>query len=37
MQNSYGFRQVYSLHLNILDGDLAANRPEPVGTLEVRS
>ena len=26
-QNSWGFRQVYSLHLNILNRDLAANCP----------
>ena len=26
-QNSWGFRQVYSLHLNIMDRDLAANCP----------
>ena len=35
-QNSCGFRQVYSLHLNIiLDKDLAANRPDPVRILDV--
>ena len=26
-QNSWGFRQVYSFHLNIMDRDLAANCP----------
>ena len=26
-QNSWGFRQVYSLHLNIMNRDLAANCP----------
>ena len=26
-QNSWGFRQVYSLNLNIMDKDLAANCP----------
>ena len=26
-QNSWGFRQVYSLHLNIMDRNLAANCP----------
>ena len=26
-QNSWGFRQVYSLHLNIMDRDFAANCP----------
>ena len=26
-QNSWGFRQVYSLHLNIMDRDLAATLP----------
>ena len=25
--NSWGFRQVYSLHLNTMDRDLAANCP----------
>ena len=31
-QNSCGFRQIYSLHLNALDGDLATLRPQPVRT-----
>ena len=26
-RNSWGFRQVYGLHLNIMDKDLAANCP----------
>ena len=33
--NSCGFRQVYSLHLNIIGRDLAANRPDPVRILDV--
>ena len=34
-QNSCGFRQVYSLPLNIIDRDLAANRPDPFRILDV--
>ena len=34
-QNRCGFRQVYSLPLNIIDRDLAANRPDPVRILDV--
>ena len=33
--NSCEFRQVYSLHLNIIDRDLPANRPDPVRILDV--
>ena len=34
-QNSCRFRQVYSLPLNIIDRDLAANCPDPVRILDV--
>ena len=34
-QNSCGFKQVYSLHINTLDRDLAGNHHEPVRTLEI--
>ena len=34
-QNSCGFRQVYSLPLNIIDRNLAANPPDPVRILDV--
>ena len=33
--NNCGFRQIYSLHLNIIGTDLAANRPDPVRILDV--
>ena len=36
-QSSCGHRQVYNVHLNIIDRDLAANRPDPVTILDVTS